>query len=96
MDALPVGLRGKILDLIEVDDEGHVTQIHRELASTGKVKWYMYVLWLASFVFAIPFVLLGALVCLTLIGIPIGIAIIGIGCLPLSTVTGRMVLQKNR
>jgi hypothetical protein len=95
MDALPSGLRMKVLDAVEVDDEGHVTRVSKDGKAPGKVKWYMFPLWMAAFWFAFPFVIVGAIVCLSLVFIPVGMAIIVVGCYPIKAVTQRMVIQKH-
>jgi len=95
MDALPSGLRQRVLDVVEVDDEGHVIRV-LEKTPQGRASVGMHVLRVLAFFFAFPFVIFGALVCATLIFAPVGVGIIVMGCLPLTAVNVRMVKQRNR
>lgn len=85
LDALPAHLRNRVLEAGGRQDL---------IKPVKKPNGFWYTL-LASvtFVYAVPFVFLGLLLCIPIVTIPIGIAVMVFGCWPLSRLVHRYVVR---
>ena len=93
MEKLPPMTRKKVLETVEIDDDGNVA---RSITyPTGvKVKvphrgWYIAGAILTLILWSIPLTLVGIILCLTIIGIPIGAFILFIAAFPFAFFFGK-------
>lgn len=84
MDALPQGLRDKVLKAW-----------NKEPKPKYKVLLRTWVLMCSEFIFACVLTAVGMLLCVTIVGAPVGISLIVLGCLPLRRTVVRMVLARD-
>lgn len=94
LDQLPMHLRNKVLEEMEVD-EGLTASAMPEMPGTRQRVWHLVLLWPWLFMFAIPFVVLGILLMLTFILAPVGIGIAWAGVAPLAWCSS-IILQRLR
>lgn len=86
LDALPMHLRGKVLQQIEVDEDGTIYHHKQELSvgHPGEFQDNRRNLWhLAGWLlFSIPFTFIGLILLIPIFTFPLSFLIIGLGCRP--------------
>lgn len=92
MDQLPLHLQNKVLQAIEVDEEGNITRAAYKAKVKTQTKFHRPTIVKASFVmvfWAMPLTAIGLACIVTVILAPVGIALMVAGCGPLAKLLGR-------
>ena len=96
LDQLPMHLRNRVLEEMEVNESLETTGNKPEIEmATRKRVWPLMLLWPWLFLFAAPFVVVGLLLMITFILAPMGIGIAWLGVAPLAWCT-TIILHRLR
>lgn len=84
LDSLPPHLRNQLLEAVEVDADGNL--VKHKSNKRPKLLWWLIPIFLF---WSFPLLIIGALLCVTIIGISIGVPLIFLGFWPVAVIFGK-------